>query len=309
MRVEYEGACYHVFCRGDRREAIVRTDADRQLFLSTLEETCSKTGWRVHAYVLMPNHYHLLLETPEANLVAGMRWFQSTYTARFNRRHGLVGHLFQGRYKSLLVEAAGGDYLATVSTYIHMNPVRARLVGSEDAAGYAWSSVRGYLRPRERPAWLVAERVLGTHGLEDTPAGRRRYVAYLVGRGPEERRKGGGAEKAYDAIRRGWCFGGEAFRGRIVKAVAGKGVRARGSYSGGAITAHDADQAEALIEDEVRRMGLTIEEMQRLSWRDPRKKRLAQRVRGQTVVTNAWVAERLGGGHDSTVSRAVHDQR
>ena len=99
-RVEFEGAVYHVLERGDRREAIFQDDADRRRFLETLGEACARTAWRVHAFVLMGNHYHFMLETPQANLVAGMRWFQTTWTMRFNRRHGLCGHLFQGRYKA-----------------------------------------------------------------------------------------------------------------------------------------------------------------------------------------------------------------
>lgn len=95
-RVEFAGAVYHVLDRGDRREAIFGDDEDRQTFLRTLGEVCRRTGWQVHAYVLMSNHYHLLLGTPEPNLVVGMKWFQSTYTMRFNRRHRVGGHLFQG---------------------------------------------------------------------------------------------------------------------------------------------------------------------------------------------------------------------
>ena len=104
VRVEFEGATYHVMCRGDRRENIFEDDLDRARFLETLGEVCRRTGWKIHAYVLMSNHYHWLLETPGANLVAGMRWFQSCYTARYNRRHRKAGHLFQGRYKAMLVE-------------------------------------------------------------------------------------------------------------------------------------------------------------------------------------------------------------
>ena len=96
-RVEFAGAVYHVLDRGDRREPIFKDDADRRRFLETLAEVCQRTGWRVHAYVLMSNHYHFLLETPEANLIAGMRWFQTMWTMRFNARHRLSGHLFQGR--------------------------------------------------------------------------------------------------------------------------------------------------------------------------------------------------------------------
>ena len=97
LRVEYEGAIYHVMNRGDRHELIFKDDPDRELFIKTLGEACGKTGWQVHGYCLMPNHFHLVVETPRANLVAGMRWFLGTYTARFNRRHKLFGHLFIGR--------------------------------------------------------------------------------------------------------------------------------------------------------------------------------------------------------------------
>ena len=114
LRVEYPGAIYHVLNRGDRREAIFQDEADRQRFLDTLGEACLKTGWQVHAYCLMSNHFHLVVETPRANLVAGMKWFLGVYTSRFNRRHKLFGHLFSGRYKSLIVDGSGSGYLKTV---------------------------------------------------------------------------------------------------------------------------------------------------------------------------------------------------
>ena len=104
VRIQYPGAVYHVLCRGDRREAIFADDADREVFLSTLAQMCQRTGMLVHSYVLMSNHYHLLMETPQPNLSAGMKWFQGTYTQRYNTRHRLSGHLFQGRYKAIPVE-------------------------------------------------------------------------------------------------------------------------------------------------------------------------------------------------------------
>ena len=106
LRVEYAGAVYHLMNRGDRKEPIFRDDSDRMLFLETLGQACAKTDWQVHAYCLMRNHFHLVVETPKANLVAGMKWFLGTYTARFNRRHKLFAHLFSGRYKALVVDAA-----------------------------------------------------------------------------------------------------------------------------------------------------------------------------------------------------------
>ena len=107
LRVQYEGAIYHVMDRGDRREDIFLDDVDRQDFLKTLAEACQKTGFEIHAYCLMPNHFHLVVETPEANLVAGMAWLLSAYTIRFNHRHQLTGHVFSGRYKALIVEGSG----------------------------------------------------------------------------------------------------------------------------------------------------------------------------------------------------------
>ena len=114
LRVEYAGAIYHVMNRGDRRERIFMDDADRQRFVDTLGEACAKTGWQLHAYVLMPNHFHLVVETPQPNLVAGMKWLLGTYTSRFNRRHKLFGHLFSGRYKSPIVDGSGSGYLNSV---------------------------------------------------------------------------------------------------------------------------------------------------------------------------------------------------
>src|SRR5882724_6911288 len=145
LRLEYEGAMYHVMNRGDRREPIFLDDKDRLLFLEALGQVCGKTGWQVHAYCLMPNHFHLVLETPSANLVAGMKWFLGTYTGRFNRRHKLFGHLFSGRYKSLIVDGSGNGYLRTVCDYVHLNPVRAKLLGVRQKLGhYPWSSYREY---------------------------------------------------------------------------------------------------------------------------------------------------------------------
>ena len=132
--------------RGNRQQAIFRIDQDREMFLDTLGEACSRTGWQVHAYVLMGNHYHMLLETAEANLVVGMQWLQGTYTKRFNARHREWGHLFQGRYKAIPVEP-GGDYFSTLATYIHLNPVRMKGYDfeSEKLQHYCWSSYPAYI--------------------------------------------------------------------------------------------------------------------------------------------------------------------
>jgi len=123
LRLEFPGAFYHVMARGNRRETIFHDDDDRRFFLATLSEACAMTGWRVHAWVLMGNHYHLFIETPEANLVAGMSWLQNTVTRRHNVRHLAWGRLFGDRYKAVLVDGADTYHYRTLADYIHLNPV------------------------------------------------------------------------------------------------------------------------------------------------------------------------------------------
>jgi len=163
LRVQYPGAIYHLMNRGDRREDIFVDDEDRRLFLKTLNEACQKTGWQIHGFCLMANHFHLVLETPQANLVAGMKWLLGTYTSRFNRRHKEFGQLFSGRYKSLIVDGSGSGYLKTVCDYVHLNPVRAKLLKPEQKLeGYVWSSYPLYLNaPTQRPGWLRTDRLFG----------------------------------------------------------------------------------------------------------------------------------------------------
>jgi REP element-mobilizing transposase RayT len=150
LRIQHPGAIYHVMSRGDRRENIFLDDVDRHDFLEALAEACQKTSWQVHAYCLMANHYHLVLETPNPNLVAGMAWLQSTCTIRLNHRHKLIGHLLSGRYKAQLVEGSGNGYLRTACDYVHLNPVRAHLLRPQERLlAYPWSSFAYYLAAPE----------------------------------------------------------------------------------------------------------------------------------------------------------------
>jgi putative transposase len=189
LRVEYPGAMYHIMSRGDQRDDIFLDDVDRHDFIKTLAEVCQRTGWQVHAYCLMRNHYHVVAETPDANLVSGMAWLQSTYTIRFNNRHQLTGHVLSGRYKAQVVEGSGNGYLRTACDYVHLNPIRARLLAPEDRLlAYPWSSFSLYLAAREhRPQWLRVDRLLGEHGIQqDTPAGRQQFERQMERRRLEE---------------------------------------------------------------------------------------------------------------------------
>jgi REP element-mobilizing transposase RayT len=175
LRLEFRGALYHVTSRGDGQEAIYRDDADRALCLEVLANTVERHNWTVHAWCLMGNHYHLLIETPDGNLARGMRHFNGVYTQRFNRRHGRGGHVFQGRYKAILVQK--DRYLLELARYIVLNPVRAGMVrGPKD---WPWSSYRATAGLATAPAWLQTDWVLSAFGQRTLPA-QARYRAFVA---------------------------------------------------------------------------------------------------------------------------------
>ena len=156
LRLEFSGALYHVTSRGNRQEAIYETDTDRENFLTILSEVCKRYHWLCHAYCLMDNHYHLLIETPEGNLSQGMRQLNGKYTQSFNRTHQRAGHVFQGRYKAILVDK--DSYMLELCRYIVLNPVRAGMVRS--AKDWQWSSYRAMIGLKNTPEWLETDGVL-----------------------------------------------------------------------------------------------------------------------------------------------------
>lgn len=303
-RIEFAGAAYHLLDRGDRREAIFRDEGDWEMFLATLGQACERTGWRVHAWVLMTNHYHLLVETPEPNLVAGMRWFQTTYTVRFNRRHRLGGHLFQGRYKAVVVDPEESGYFVTLSDYIHLNPVRAGMIKLDERLfDYRWSSYRWYAMKKERPVWFEATRVLGELGLSDTAEARRRYAERMRARAMEERTGRNGA--ANERLRRGWCLGGPSFRERILSLWEETGEKFSKAKAVDSVVrrSHDEGEARRLLEGATTYLRLTPDQVRGLKRRDPRKLAIAHLIRTRTSVPNKWIAANLALGHVSGVSR------
>ena len=291
LRVQYPGAIYHVMNRGDRREPIFKDDKDRLLFLEGLGEACEKTGWVIHAWCLMPNHFHMVIETPQANLVAGMKWLLGTYTGRFNRRHKEFGHLFSGRYKALIVEGSGNGYLKTVCDYVHLNPVRAKLLRAEQKLEfYRWSSLREYLRPRrKRPKWMRVERLLGEHGIpKDSKAGRQEF-----GRRMEGRRQAETETDPFKKVRRGWCLGGKAFRKELLAQM--KEQMGQEHY-GEERAETDEEQAEGMVREELKRLGWKEAQLAARPKGDPEKLKLAIKLRAETTATVKWIARRLQMG-------------
>lgn len=307
-RIEFAGAFYHVMCRGDRGERICEDDEDRHMFVRTLAEGCERSGWRVYAWVLMANHYHWVIQTPGANLVAGMKWFQNTYTRRLNTRHGKWGHVFGGRYKAILVQGAGGDYLETLMDYVHLNPARAGLINLREGQGlldFGWSSLaRGYaVEPSERAGWLAVGEGLGLFGFEDTATGRRGFVERLEKRGAEEEGRveavGAGLRSS---LQRGWYWGSQEFRERMLQLV--PGARGNRNYRASDVGREKERQAaEFWIERAREHFGVGAVGMDAA----PRPVRLAAAwaLHRRTNQPQVWIAEQLGLHSAANVSQQV----
>jgi REP element-mobilizing transposase RayT len=297
--------------RGDGGDAVFETDDDRKAFLSRLGEVCESYGWRIHAWVLMSNHFHLLLETPQANLVTGMKWLLGTFSQGWNRARRRRGHVFQGRYKSVPVSGSDSDpyYFRIVADYIHLNPARAGQTGGKRGplTGYSWSSLGAYDKGRG-PEWLVFDRVLRAFELARDGRGRRAYVAWLEARAAND----GGAidAAATKALKRGWYLGKESFKDRLLKLLEKPAARSRsGGAARGEGPARDRGEKEAgrLLAEGIRELGLPGDRkgLVGLKKSDPRKVKLATLLRAHTSVSNEWIAGKLAMGHPGSVSRLV----
>ena len=295
--------------RGDGGKTIFEDDEDRKVFIARLGEVCVRCGWKVHAWVLMGNHFHLLLETPEANLVVGMKWLLGTFSQGWNRTRQRRGHVFQGRYKSVPVngDETGAYYFRIVADYIHLNPSRAGLAGGERGklVDYEWSSLGNYAKGKG-PDWLVLERVLRAFELAEDGRGRRAYVSWLEARAKED----GGkiSDEAQAALRRGWYLGEENFKDKLLAMVG----RARGTdkprkAKTAVASAHGEGEAERLINVLGRVLELPTQKrkLEGLRKSDERKVLVAAVLRRRTAVGVNWIAERLVMGHPGSVSRML----
>ena len=239
LRISYPNAFYHVTCRGNERRDIYRDDQDRFLFLEKLRMSLDIYGVRLHAYVLMKNHFHLIVETPKANLSEFMRHFNIVYTGAYNRRHRRVGHLYQGRFKAILVDV--DSYLLELSRYVHLNPVRVspmRQSGLKERLmyleRYRWSSLRGYVSVKRKEPWVAYDTVLGNLG-----GSRKRYGEFI----------GEGSQKGYRSL---W----KELRGQVVLGQDGFLERVKGRWVKGAVSIREVPSLRSLQElepDEVLR--------------------------------------------------------
>jgi REP element-mobilizing transposase RayT len=173
-RIEFKGALYHILSRGNQGQDIFLGDADRHLFLNTIGEMADRYDIGIYAYVLMDNHYHLLLKTNHANLSKAMQWFGTAYTRRFNVSNHHSGHLFQGRFKSFIVQ--NDAYLTQLSYYIHRNPLRAGIV--QRLVDYRWSSYLVYAYRKKAPKWLETDLILSQYGTKDPYVNRHSNLTH-----------------------------------------------------------------------------------------------------------------------------------
>lgn len=305
-RIEFEDACYHIMARGNRREPIVFDDDDRKLFVKTLSEAASRYQWEIFAWVLMDNHYHFVLRTPQANLVEGMQWFQNAYTRRLNAKHRLWGHLFGGRYRSILIEnqdSGGGvwrDYLRTAIDYVHLNPGRAKIVDGVEkvATDYPWSSLaQGYaLSPTKRPKWLAVVEGLDLYGGKDTAKGRRayltRYDKWIADESGLDYEVGGGSFEA--KIRRGWFWGSEGFKEQLLKLLENEPPRQSRNYRSSA-TSRDTNlkRAQEILREGEDHYNLPIKELIAKYKGDWTRTSVAWAVWNETSMPHQWIADKL----------------
>jgi putative transposase len=260
----------------------------------------------VQAWCLMGNHFHLVVETPRGNLVAGMKWLLGTYTQRYNRRHKQSGHLFQGRYKAQVIDAARLGYLRAACDYVHLNPVRAKLLPlKERLEKWPWSSYPAYLRPaRRRPGWLRVERLLGEHGVQrDDARGRRRFGESMEARRLDDAR---GDLEVAAALRRGWRLGAEDFVDRLLERI-----RPALKRSHSAVTRKDSDEAvaRAIIAQSLEAERMAMRDLPLLRKGDCVKVKIARRLRDETTLTLEQIAQRLNMGVASHVAHLLYHRK
>jgi putative transposase len=288
LRIQYPGAIYHIMARGNGRQDIVHDDRDRDRLMGDLARTVRRSSWQVYAFVVLSNHLHIVVKTPQPDLARGMQRFLSSYANAWARRRRFSGHVFQGRYRTELVEDE--SYLWTVSRYVHLNPVRAGLV--EHPAAWRWSSYPGYADGRRRLEWVAHDELLkcwaGEFGGSDPAAAYRRYVTAGLTVPPP---------CPWSSAHHGWVLGSTEFVTRLGQMVRNEPPRelhrearlARGV------------QLEAILEVVCRTYRVESSELSRRGSRHEARAALAYLARRHTVATNASLAEVLGVSRPDSV--------
>ncbi len=292
LRLEYPGAIYHVINRGNYRRDVFETAGAAKSFVEALEEAVRLYDWRLQAYALMRNHFHLVVETPRPNLVEGMHWLMSTTATRFNRFRNERGHLFQGRYQALPIQDS--RVMAHVIDYVHLNPVRAHVVEAAHVGAFRWSSLARFLRG-PRFAGLDPEGALAGRGWSDTPEGWTSYVEHLIAlaANQEEQQRLG-----YEGFTTGWAIGGTEWQ-RTLAAEYKSMTLTPGLPAQEARALREAQWREVLDEN-LRRSGRTYAEAVNAKKTALWKLQVAQSVRTECGASIAWLTRELMLGTEGT---------
>ena len=294
LRIETNDGLFHVINRGNYRSEIFETAGAKQSFEKCLFEACERFGWDLLGYCLLSNHFHLCIATPRGNLSEGMRWLQSTYAARFNRFRKEGGHLFQGRFKSLIVEP--GEHLCGLLAYIHLNPVRAGIVEASAIAKFRWSSLYWFPKKRSRPKFMDSSWLDYLDRISDSTAGWRKYSILLQLRTSEDPKEIVALEKR---MSRGWCIGHREFKKLHAKEFFEKKETLRLAKEG--LADLNESHWESVLEKCLNTLSETEESAGSATRSVDWKLLIASKMKSGTSVRNRWLSERL----DMVVPRAV----
>lgn len=296
-RIEFPGAVYHIISRGNYRKDLFSINKTAKAFENTIFQAVERCGWNLYAYVIMSNHYHLALETPEPNLVAGMQWLQGTFATRFNRFHGELGHVFQGRYKSLIVKPDRS--LLGLIDYIHLNPVRSELCPIESLKQYAFSSYPKFWR-RTVQTTLNRKVLSSLLGVKDGIGGMRSYQKHLElceERDPQNR------DRLYRSYCRGWFIGDKKAKTKLADDLS---KRSPGiDWEGRDLAELNESNWNHFVREQLEKMGKTEQDIKADPKGTPWKMELARITRNHTTCKNPWLAKRLNMGHPSRITAAM----
>jgi len=298
-RMEFPGAIYHVLNRGNYRGPIFESEGAKRSFEQTLFEACQKYHWILHAHGIMKNHYHAAIETLDANLSVGMQWLQATFANRFNKLRKTNGHLFQGRYKSLIVDR--DEYFGSLLNYIHLNPVRVKLSEASTLTQYRWSSMWYMDKKKNRPDCLDIRTCLRYAGnLSDTWAGWRSYLQYLEWLACSKQDQ---KSQHFDKMCTGWALGAKAFKKSVLKDHAEAIDQWQGFEFHEARELYWDNLLDTLLKAVNKSRDDIVSSPKSACW----KVMIAYYLKTHTAVTNGWISTHLNMGIVQGVSRYVSD--
>lgn len=299
LRLERENAVYHIINRGNYRQDLFINEGAHLAFEACLFQACEKCGWVLEGYCVMTNHFHLVIRTPKGNLIYGMKWLQSTFANRYHHFRKAHGKLFQGRYKSLIVEE--DSYLGALLHYVHLNPVRAGMVSIDQLKTYRWSSLWYLHHKAERPPFMDCTGALeAAGGLKDSPTGRKQYMAYLKWLTASDTAQ---KEMAFEKMCRGWALGSTDFKKALLGEALDKNESPVRHFEGSDLKEANELMWSRLLTRGLQHLGKGKADIQTDLKSAAWKVAIATMLKKQTSAPNTWITNQLNMGVPQSVSR------